>query len=525
MQPSCIHQTEIPGTSQLFLDYLYHFDRVSQFYDWPFLNSEALHEAAKAVRYPEDRRAQLTAALQKQNGDSPGVRKFAEAGTVAVVTGQQVGLLSGPEFTVFKALTAVRLAQHLNETGTPAVPVFWAASEDHDLAEVDHAWVFNQDGTPTKVSVANTASNGGPVGRVELTEFPLGELRSGLGELPFAEDVIAKVSEWYRPGATLGAAFLGFLKDLLKDFGIVFLDPLQPEIREIAAPFLRETIERVPELTEALRKRNEELTRAGYHAQVVVDEEASLLFLLGANRRTAIRWRERRFVTKDRTYSAGDLAAEAQKISPNALLRPVMQDHLLPTVGYVGGPSEVAYMAQVQVLYRKLLGRMPVIFPRNTFTLLDARSAKLLDRFRLTLPDLLDHQERVKSRIANKLTPENLTDDFEALQLNIRANLQKVQDKLTRFDPTLEKAAKKSSAKIAYQLEKLSRKTANETLRRDQRASKDADYLTNMIYPHRHLQERFYSIVPFLARHGWDLPQRIFESVQLTCPHHMVRTV
>lgn len=202
-----------------------------------------------------------------------------------------------------------------------------------------------------------------------------------------------------------------------------------------------------------------------------------------------------------------------------------MQDHLLPTVGYVGGPSEVAYMAQVQVLYRKLLGRMPVIFPRNTFTLLDARSAKLLDRFRLTLPDLLDHQERVKSRIANKLTPENLTDDFEALQLNIRANLQKVQDKLTRFDPTLEKAAKKSSAKIAYQLEKLSRKTANETLRRDQRASKDADYLTNMIYPHRHLQERFYSIVPFLARHGWDLPQRIFESVQLTCPHHMVRTV
>jgi uncharacterized protein YllA (UPF0747 family) len=148
-----------------------------------------------------------------------------------------------------------------------------------------------------------------------------------------------------------------------------------------------------------------------------------------------------------------------------------------------------------------------------------------MDRFGLKLPDLLDHQERIKSRIAGKLVPSNLTDEFETLRSNVQANLEKVQSELVRFDPTLEKAAKKSSAKIAYQLEKLSRKTAHETLRRDQRAAKDADYLTNTIYPHRHLQERFYSIVPFLAKHGLDLPQRLFESVQLTCPHHMVRTI
>jgi uncharacterized protein YllA (UPF0747 family) len=247
--------------------------------------------------------------------------------------------------------------------------------------------------------------------------------------------------------------------------------------------------------------------------------------LLGANKRTAIRWKDGRFVTKERSYSAAELAAEAEKISPNALLRPVMQDYLLPTVSYVGGPSEIAYMAQGQVLYRKLLGRMPVIFPRNSFTLLDARAAKLMDRFGLRLPDLLGHDEQVKSRIAGKLVPASLTEEFEALQANVRSNLEKVQSELCRFDPTLEKAARKSSAKITYQLEKLSRKTARETLRRDQRAAKDAAYLMNMVHPHRHLQERFYSIVPFLAKYGWDLPQRLSESVQLTCPHHMMRTI
>ncbi len=525
MQPSCIHQTEIPGTSRLFLDYLYHFDRVAQFYQWPFSDLGALADSAQAVQYPEERRAKLIAALRKQNGDSAALARLAEAGTVAVVTGQQVGFLSGPEFTVFKALTAVKLAQHLNESGVPAAPVFWAASEDHDLAEVDHAWLFDQEGQPAKVSLAKAVSNGGPVGQVEFNDVPLAELRAALGELPFAEDIIEKLGKWYRPGATFGSAFVGFLQDLLRDFGILFVDPLQPEIREIVSPMLRDTVAQAPDLTAALRKRNEELVAAGYHAQVVVDEDASLLFLLAGNKRTAVRWKDGRFATKDGSYSPAELAASAEKLSPNALLRPVIQDYLLPTVAYVAGPSETAYMAQGQVLYEKLLGRMPVIFPRNSFTLLDDRCAKLMNRFELRLPDLLHHAEHVKSRIAAKLVPAHVLESIAALRSGVRPQLEKVQSELRRFDPTLEKAAEKSCAKITYQLQKLESKAARETLRREQRAAQDAEYLINMVYPHRHLQERFYSIVPFLAKYGWDLPQRLFESVQLTCPHHMVRSI
>jgi uncharacterized protein YllA (UPF0747 family) len=202
-----------------------------------------------------------------------------------------------------------------------------------------------------------------------------------------------------------------------------------------------------------------------------------------------------------------------------------MQDYLLPTVSYVAGPAEIAYTAQGAVLYEKLLGRMPVIYPRNGFTLLDARAKKLLTGYGLRVPDFLDHQENVKGRLAAKLVPQDLVSEFAAFQAATSQSFAKLKADLHRFDPTLEAAAGKSEAKVAYQVEKLSRKTARETLRRDERAAKDATYLIDLIYPHRHLQERFYSILPFLAKHGFDLPQVLLEQVQLSCPDHMVRVV
>jgi bacillithiol synthase len=525
MESSCVRHNLIPGTTKLFSDYLYDFDRVNRFYPFHFSDAEALSRSAQAVNYPESRRERIVAALRRQNGDSAALSQLARPGTVAVVTGQQVGLFSGPAYTIFKALTAVRLAEHLNQQSVPAVPVFWLATQDHDLPEVDHAWVFDQNATPAKITVANTVTNGGPVGNVELADVPILELRNGLGELPFADDVSSKIEAAYRPGATLGSAFRSFLKDILNEFGLLHLDPLEPDVREIAGGFLGDTIPRVPDLVPALRRRDKELIDAGYHAQVLVEEDTSLFFLLSEGKRTAIRWKDGRFVGKDRSYTPSELLAIANQLSPNALLRPVMQDYLLPTAAYVGGPAEIAYLAQSQVLYENLLGRMPVVFPRNSFTLLDTRAAKLLDRYGLNIPDLLEHQEKVRSCIAAKLVPPDLTDEFAALRSGISSSLSKLRSKLAHFDPTLEAAAKKSAAKIIYQIDKLGRKTARQSIERDERAARDATYLTNLVYPHRHLQERFYSIVPFLAKYGLDLPKRLLNQIQLACPDHMIRTI
>ena len=524
MEPSCVRQTSIPGTSKLFGDFLYQFDRVQQYFPWHFGHVDDLARSAKAINFPPDRRAEIVRALRKQNPDSPALDLLGKPGTVAVVTGQQVGLLSGPSYTIFKALTAVRVAAQLSEQGTPAVPIFWLATEDHDLAEIDHAWLFDVNGTPVKVSAEGGSVANSPVGNVEITQLDLGDVSRALGGLPSASSVLDRVEQYYRPGTTFGRAFHDLVRDLLSGFDLIYLDPLAPEIRKLCAPFLSEVVQRVPELVSGLRQRSSELETAGYHAQVHLDGSASLLFSLAEGKRVALKYKDGRFISKDRSLDAADLAEHAESLSPNALLRPVMQDYLLPTVSYVGGPAEIAYMAQSEVLYQRLLGRMPVIYPRHSFTLLDARATKLLDRYGIHVKGVLDSQDRVKAVIANKLVPQDLRSELATLRSGITSSLNSVREKLLQFDPTLAKATDKGIAKIAHQVDKLSAKTARETMRRDQRAGTDLQYLSNLIYPQRHLQERFYSILPFLAKHGLDLPQRIYDETQLACPDHMVRT-
>lgn len=525
MELSCVRQDQIPGTSKLFADFLYHFERVSGFYPHNFSDPGSFENSAANLNYPDARRGQLVAALREQNGDSPTLDKLAQPGTVAVVTGQQVGLLSGPSYTIFKAATAVKLARELSQMGIPAVPVFWLASEDHDLAEVDHVWLFNREAKPSKISVANSVANGGPVGDVIIPELPWQEIADALEGLPFADEIMERLKAAYLPNASFSSGFKAFLQDVLKEFGLLFLDPLKQPIRELARPFLSETVTRVPELLQALKARNRELESAGYHSQVHLDDASSLLFLLDENKRSPLRWKDGQFTSRDRTYSTEELQAMADRLSPNALLRPVMQDFLLPTVSYVGGPAEVAYMAQGQVLYSKLLGRMPVIFPRNSFTLLDSRAEKMIDRYSLCMTDLFSPQDKVRSKIAAQLVPPGLAGEFSVLEATVSKAIAGLESNLLRFDPSLEAAAKKSGAKMMYQLKRLSDKTARETLRRDERSVWAANYLMDLVYPQRHLQERFYSIVPFLAKHGMDLPGRLLEMAQLNCPDHMVRTV
>ena len=360
---------------------------------------------------------------------------------------------------------------------------------------------------------------------MKLKSIPLDDLREALSGLPFADEVVSRLEASYRRGTSLGSAFTSFLREVLKGYGLLFLDPLAPAIRKIAAPFLHDVVGRIPELTEGLRERDKALSEDGYHAQVHVEQDTSLMFVIRDGKRIALRYKDGRFLEKERQYSVEELQNMPLQLSPNALLRPVMQDYLLPTISYVGGPSEIAYMAQAEVLYTKLLGRMPVIYPRNSYTLLDAKTSKLLWRYHLRVPDLLGAEEQVKGRIAAKMMSPALADEFRSAQTVFDETLGKLQLSLAAFDSTLEQAACKSASKIRYQLEKMSRKTARETMRRDAGAMSSAEYLRNSIYPHRHLQERFYSIVPFLAKHGMDLPQRLLNEAQLLCPDHIVRAV
>lgn len=516
MQPACIRHSDLPGTSRLFTDFSYHFERVARYYGHDPHDPASLAKAAAEIDYPADRRAALVQALAAQNGESDSLRKLAAPGTVAVVTGQQVGLFSGPAYTIYKALTAARLARQLSDRGIAAVPVFWLATEDHDFAEVNHAWLFDGSGDSHMLRVDPSASSAGrqrPVGWISIDKPPVDALSGVLKGMPFAEEVVAAVEAAYIPGASMGASFHALLKTLTRNLGLLFLDPLDPAIRAIAAPLIAKAVTASAEIKPRLIERNKDLAAAGYHAQVHLDGRTSLFFLLENGERVPVR-------RKDSDYS--DLRDRAAEVSPNALLRPVMQDFLLPTVAYIGGPGELAYLAQSQVLYEALLGRMPVVMARSAFTLVDARSAKLLERYGLAVAQTFVPQPALADRVARALVPPEMESSLEAATSRITGHVDHLKAELEAFDPTLASALSTSRAKIVYQLEKMRRKTEREALRRNQQASAEAQHLSAMLFPHRHLQERFYSILPFLAQHGLDLVDRLYDAVELDCPDHRV---
>ena len=525
MDSACLRHTEIPATSKLFLDFQYHFDRVARFYDgWPG-DPASFERAAVALQYPDERRAALVAALRESNAGNPSLDLLAQPGTAAIVTGQQVGLFSGPCFTVYKALTAARLAHELRERGIPAVPIFWVATEDHDFAEVNHVNVFDSSYEPLRLEVNGAPDGQLPVGGIAPDTYPVGQLRAALADFPFGEEAAALVEQAYAPGATLGEAFERLLCTLLAKWGVLFVDPLNPALRRIAAPLLSTALDHASDLKQDLLNRNRELVESGYHAQVHLEPQTSLFFLLDGNRRLSLRRQNGDYLSRDRVYSVKELEDRAEQLSPNALLRPVVQDYLLPTISYIGGPGELAYMAQSQILYKRLLGRMPVMMARSGFTLLEHRAAKLLDRHALRVSSLMQPESAVREQIARKLVPEHLIWEFGAIRQRASESLAQLESELLQFDPTLSKALAGSRRKILHQLSKMEAKTGREALRRNARADADAAYLMHLVYPEKHLQERFYSILPFLAKHGTGLLDTIYDQVKLDCPDHRILVV
>jgi bacillithiol biosynthesis cysteine-adding enzyme BshC len=525
MEPACLPHTELPHTSKLFADYLYNFGRVAPFYAHNPHDAGSFRKAASAISFPADRRASLIAALREQNEPSYSLDALARPDTVAVLTGQQVGLFSGPCYTVYKALTAARLAETLTASGVAAVPVFWLATEDHDFAEVNHCWIFNAASQPVRLEIPDANAGRKPVGGIGIGNAPIEALREILRDFPFGEEIAALAAETYSPGQTLGSAFARLLKRILPSQGLLFFDPMHPASRRLAAPLLADAVRAMPRLAERLSERNRALAEAGYHEQVLVEAHTSLVFLLHDGRRLALRRNGDEYTADGRRFSAAELAAIAESLSPNALLRPVVQDSMLPTVAYVGGPAELAYLAQSQVIYQELLGRMPVAMPRTSATLLDARAVKLMDRYGLKLPDFFGGEDAVRARIAAQLVPRDLAVSIGEARVKTGEVLDGLQGAMAPFDPTLAAAFQTSRRKIEYQLAKTERKAARESLRRNERASAEAAYVSGLLYPHKHLQERCYSMVPFLARHGLGLIDRLAAEVRPDCLDHRVLPV
>lgn len=534
MKAQCLPFTQIPQTTKIFADYLYDFSKVSSFYPRSPHYGDWLVEQSQNMKYDAERRRQVAAVLARQNrgwGASEktlaNLAKF-EAGALAAVTGQQVGLLGGPLFTVFKVLSAVRLAEEASAKGVPTVPVFWLATADHDLAEVNHAFLPGPGGEPERLTSSSAGIPGAPVGGIRFGDEIVALVEHAAGLLGGGE-----AADWlraaYRPGETFGGAFAKFYAKVFGGLGVILLDPDDAGLHGLAGPVLVAAIENAAVLNEGLLERGKQLTRAGYHEQVKVTPASTAVFSLRNGVRTAIH----RSRTNGDAFEIGGekilrdavlqrIAEHPEEFSPNALLRPVVQDSLLPTLAYVGGPAEVAYFAQSAVLYEKLLGRVTPILPRFSATVIDAKQAGLLERYGLSLTDLYGGAEAVLRRIAALTLPPQVQAEFDAAEKGLEGTLAGLRSTVTRLDPTLTDAAERASRKIQYQLARLRQRAANAELRRNEVLSRHAGVLSNALYPDKVPQEREFAAAQFLARYDAEFVTNVLENVRPDCVDHQL---
>jgi bacillithiol biosynthesis cysteine-adding enzyme BshC len=539
VKSECLPFSQIPHTTRIFRDFLSGYPKVQQFYPRSAYFDEWFKDEVSTLRYDPERRQRVSAILERQNRSWAASEKTVEniarlrAGASAVVTGQQVGLFGGPLFSIFKALSAVKLADHATRSGIDCVPVFWLATEDHDLAEVNQVAIPGPDFSLQNLTAAVVGVQDAPVGtlRLDAEIQAVVEVASGLLGPSEISDFLR---EAYRPDETLGSGFARLFAQLFADWGVILLDAADPELHSIAEPIYRTAVERAAELDEALLARGTALEAAGYHQQVKVTPSSTLLFTLRNGARVPVHHRvngngSTDFVIDEEHLSQTELlsgvASSPQNFSGNALLRPVIQDYLLPTLTYIGGSAEVAYFAQAAVVYEALLGRVTPIVPRFSATILDAKPTMLLERYGLRLPDLFPGPEALRELMASRTLPKELQLAFDQAESSLEKSMAAITEGLAKLDSTLVDSATNAASKMQYQLGQLRSKAARAELRQTEVLTRKADFLSNLLYPNKALQEREIAGAYFLARHGMEFLRDVYETIRPDCLDHQIITM
>jgi bacillithiol biosynthesis cysteine-adding enzyme BshC len=528
--PDCISFSSIPHTTKLFADYLSQSPEIRKFYPHS-TDVTGIASLASVVPSGTETHREVADVLERQNrawGASDAVLRNIQRlreGAHVVVTGQQVGLFGGPLLAFMKVASALALAQQVEASGVPCVPVFWMASEDHDLAEVNQALLLTHDFNLTVFEAETKGVKGSPVADVRLAEGTGNVVSQAVDILgdSLASDYLR---ESYRDGETLSDAYARLYARIFAEHGLIILDPADDELHHIAAPLFAEAIRRAPELDEALLARNRELRDAGYHEQVKVTDLSTPLFALVDGVRVPVHRANGEFSIGKERVAADEMIRRVgehpEKFSANVLLRPVLQDYWLPTLAYFGGPAEIAYFAQVGVVYEKLLGRITAVLSRLSATLIEPRIERLLEKYQVELPELFHGECELRDSIAARSLPTQLKDDFLKGKLAAEVAMQRISESLTRLDPTLVRASNRAASKMLYQVNRLERRAAAAELRHNEVIARHAAQIENSLYPRKTLQEREISGIYFYAKYGPGLIDRLIELAQAPCPEHKV---
>jgi bacillithiol biosynthesis cysteine-adding enzyme BshC len=523
----CHPVTVAPGLTRLFLDFCAGEPMALRFYGEP---SDWRRRPAIPAHWPA-----IVDILSRQN-PGPAAALSIEAlrqGAGVTVTGQQVGLFGGPLFTPFKAATALARAREATAAGHPHIGIFWLASEDHDFAEINHV-TFPTRRELRKLVYEGAPEEAVPVGGI-LLDGPIEPLLEQVGELIGYSDALEALTAAYQPGRTFAQAFADFYAKAFAAQGLLILDASGRDVHRLGAPVLQAAMEQADEFHAALLDRDRALLAGGYHAQVSVAPESSLLFLI--DRRSGARVALKRIAPsaaepqglwqagRGRCSTAdllGILASEPERISPSALLRPVFQDYLLSTSLTVGGPAEIAYFAQSQVLHQRILGRMTPVQPRLSVTIIEPDIAELLSKHELTLDRVFaETEDSLAQLISARALPIEGKRRLAAAGNSMDTELTALVEWMQAMDAGLGQSADTAGGKIRYQMNRLRQLAANFQMQKEASLRRHAEAIHRALFPGGQLQERVHGAAWYFARHGFDLAEILVERAAGACSGHI----
>jgi len=532
---------ETSGFSSLFIHYVTAYDRVAKYFNGNFRDLSHLRQLLEHVGQKLKDRSTLVRVLAEQNREFycsiktlANIDLLHEDNTFAVVTGQQVGLLSGPLYTIYKIITTLKLTDLLNNNFPEYhfVPIFWLEGEDHDFEEVNNVKVVDPDNKAKKIEYLLDGKpldkNIGAVGELQLDGFIdefFNHIEEALINTEFKGKLFETVRHYYQRGATFTKAFVGLINHFFENSGLIFIKPNHLELKRLMSPIFQREINEHPKVCQLVIDRSAELEQR-YHAQVKA--KALNLFLFEKGGRYLIEPREEGFGLKGarRHLTIEELrqiAAEMPELlSPNVVLRPICQDTVLPTAVYVGGPNEIAYFAQLKPVYEFFDLTMPIIYPRATATILEEKLESILEKFELDLTAFFGNLETVLRTVSEQISDIKVEDMFQNVGARVKESLNELKFGINQIDPTLLGALETAASKIEFQLNVLKEKTINAQKKKNEIALKQVEKVANNILPFGELQERQINVIYFMNKYGLDFVKWLTEELRIDLFHHQV---
>jgi bacillithiol biosynthesis cysteine-adding enzyme BshC len=529
-----------PWIRKLASDYVFDFSRLESFFAGNPADPAAWRDAiARAQRYPRTRDsvADLLEAQLRRRGAPPealaATTRLRDPKTVAIVTGQQAGLFGGPLFTLLKALTAVRLAEQVrDEQGVPAVAIFWIDAEDHDWDEVRSCAVLDGGLARKRVTLADLpGAHNGPVAGVRLDasiDQAIAELEASLQTTEFTPQIIGQLRTAYTAGHGMAEAFGRWLDAVLGPRGLIVYDASDPAAKPLVAELFVHEVSHPGDTARRAADAGERLQAAGYHAQATPPPGSLALFHLNSGRH-AIHFDGAAFIVGDERLSAADLIARVRQrpetFSPNVLLRPLVQDTLFPTVCYVAGPNELAYLAQLRDVYAGFGMPMPLLYHRATATIVDSNAMKFLTRHDIPFESLHAQDDAALNELLQAQLPGTVEASVQNALSAIEERMADVGAEVLQIDPTLEGAARSTLTRMQDDLRKLHAKIIQAAKRKDETLTRQFHHARALAFPGGHPQEREIGFVYFLNKYGPVLVDRLAGELPVEMGDHWVITI